>query len=121
MKIEHIAIYANDVDTLAKWYCEVLNLKVARKLERSGRLPVYFLEGTQATIEILPTDKVRKEREIDEPGFSHIGLTVEDFKETEMILKTKGVALHGVRDTSAGWRIGYFNDPEGNVMEIIER
>jgi catechol 2,3-dioxygenase-like lactoylglutathione lyase family enzyme len=58
---------------------------------------------------------------LDSPGFSHLGLLVEDFAAFEQRLKAHNVKLWGVRTTSHGWKIGYFNDPEGNVLEIIQR
>jgi len=50
-----------------------------------------------------------------------LGLLVEDFAAFEQRLKAHNVKLWGVRTTSHGWKIGYFNDPEGNVLEIIQR
>jgi len=58
---------------------------------------------------------------LNHPGFSHIGLFVDDFKKMESVLKKKGIILDGVRETSNGWRIGYFEDPEGNTWEIVSR
>lgn len=122
MKIEHLGIYAINVNALVNWYHKVLNLTVAMKLEKPGRPPIYFLkpkEGCQ--IEILPTPKERKKRELEEPGFSHIGIVVENFDEFVSYLDSKGISLHGVRRTSKGWKIGYFEDPEGNTLEVVQR
>jgi len=120
--LEHIGIYAKDVEALKNWYCDVLGLKVIKKLERPGRPPVYFLSGEEGLIvEILPTTSERKERSLEDPGFSHIGLAVDNFDYVKTCLESKGIQLSGVRVTSAGWKIGYFKDPEGNVLEIVEK
>lgn len=123
MKPEHVGIYAKDVEVMRQWYCEVLGLKVIRKLEKAGRPPIYFLAGEEGglIIEILPTTVGRKERELTDPGYSHIAVEVDNFDEVESYLKLKGVELFGVRMTSAGWKIGYFKDPEGNVIEVVQR
>ncbi|GAI30644.1 unnamed protein product, partial [marine sediment metagenome] len=60
-------------------------------------------------------------RILDDSGYSHIGITVDNFEEAEEALKSKGVILNIKRKTSIGWTIGYFNDPDGNVLEIIYR
>jgi catechol 2,3-dioxygenase-like lactoylglutathione lyase family enzyme len=72
-------------------------------------------------IEILPTTKERKNRVLEDQGFSHIGIVVDNFDDFASYLKSKGISLHDVRYTSAGWKIGYFEDPEGNVLEIVQR
>jgi catechol-2,3-dioxygenase len=122
MKLEHVGIYAKDVEALAKWYITVLNLKVTRKLEKPGRPPIYFLKSDEGLeIEILPTIKEGKTRDLEDKGLSHIGIVVEDFDTVASQLASKGISLHGVRYTSIGWKIGYFEDPEGNILEIVQR
>lgn len=122
MKLEHIGIYARNPETLAEWYRDTLNLTVVRKLEKVGRPPIFFLKSEEGgEIEILPTTEERRTRELKEPGFSHIGIVIDNFEEFASYLESKGISLYGVRDTSQGWKIGYFEDPEGNVLEIVQR
>jgi catechol 2,3-dioxygenase-like lactoylglutathione lyase family enzyme len=122
VRIGHLGIYARNVEALANWYRDVLNFEVVTKLENPDRPPIYFLKSRQGVeIEILPTTKERRIRELRDPGFSHICITVDSFEEFATYLESKGISLHGVRDTSAGWKIGYFEDPEGNVLEIMRR
>lgn len=122
MRFEHIGIYAKDVDALAKWYCDVLGLNVVRKLEKAGRPPIYFLGSPEGfEVEILPSAADRKERGVEDPGFSHIGIVVQNFDETASYLQSKGSAPFGVKRTSMNWQIGYAKDPEGNVLEIVKR
>ena len=122
MKIEHIGIYAHDTVALADWYVDTLNLRVVQRLDKAGRPPIFFLEGDEGrVIELLPTDELHANRALNAPGFSHIGLVVPDFDAAEKHLERKGVRLHGARDTSNGWRIAYFEDPEGNTLEIVHR
>lgn len=122
MKVEHLGIYAADSEGLSQWYRERLGFAVVRKLEKEGRPPIYFLK-TEAgwEIEILPSPSSPRKRELTDPGYSHIGLVVEDFDQTAAFLESRGISLHDVRDTSIGWKIGYFEDPEGNRLEIVYR
>lgn len=122
MYAEHVGLHAGDPVELAKWYVETLGFEVVRTLEKEGRPPIYFLRGDQGlVIEILPTTAARPTRQLTDPGYSHIGLVVEDFDKATSSLQSKGVSPTNVRQTSNGWTIGYFNDPEGNQLEIVYR
>jgi catechol 2,3-dioxygenase-like lactoylglutathione lyase family enzyme len=122
MNAEHIGIYARDVVGLSQWYIEKLDFTVVRTLEKEGRPPIYFLKGvTGMVIEILPTSSARVPKELSDPGYSHIGIVVDDFDQAQSSLLSKGVPIFDVRKTSNGWTIGYFNDPEGNRLELVHR
>ncbi|MEM3434165.1 MAG: VOC family protein [Candidatus Methanomethyliaceae archaeon] len=122
MRIEHIGIYAHDTEALAKWYENVLRMKVIRKLEKEGRPPIFFLKGESETeLEILPASQKQLTRELSDPGYSHLGIVVSNFEETSNYLQEKGVQVEGIRTTTNGWTIGYFTDPEGNRLEIVYR
>jgi len=122
MNIEHVGLYAEDPSALAEWYQKILGLEVVRKLEKEGRPPVFFLKGTAgAQLEILPTQNAAGEKTVDRSGYTHLGIVIDDFESFEKGLVEQGIELWGVRDTSNGWRIGYFNDPEGNILEIVRR
>jgi len=122
MKVEHLGIYAADSEGLSQWYRERLGFAVVRKLEKEGRPPIYFLKAEAGwEIEILPSPSSPRKRDLTDPGYSHIGLVVEDFDQTAAFLESRGISLHDVRATSIGWKIGYFEDPEGNRLEIVYR
>ena len=122
MRLEHFGIYAEDTQALADWYRDVLGFRVVRTLEKEGRPPVYFLAADEGgEIEILPTKEAHAERTLSQGGFSHIGLIIDDFEAVGRKLHAKGITLEGVRDTSNGWKIGYFTDPEGNTIELVRR
>jgi glyoxylase I family protein len=122
MKVEHLGIYAKDPEALSQWYREKLGFSVVRKLEKGGRPPIYFLKGEGGwELEILPSPSSPREKQLTDPGYSHIGLVVDSFEQTESFLQSKGISLHDVRDTSNGWKIGYFEDPEGNILEVVYR
>lgn len=123
MHIEHVGVYARDSATLAEWYTRVLELKVVRQIERGeGRPPVVFLQGEAGVVvEILPTDTDEIPRDLKAPGFTHLGIVVDDMNNEIERLAGIGIDVSGVRSTSNGWTIGYFKDPEGNILELVER
>ena len=122
MYVEHVGIYARDSAALAAWYARILGLKEIRRLERGDRPPVVFLGGERGTVvEILPTDAEPVERDLSSPGFTHLGVVVDDLDAQRERLSGLGVEVWGVRSTSNGWKIGYFRDPEGNTLELVQR
>lgn len=111
--LEHIAIIAKNRSTkaLADWYCKVLGFKVTLELKKEGRPPVYFLKLKNGSyLEIIP------------PNFPfHLGFPVDNFEKAVKELASEGIALENIRVTSKGWKEGFFNDPEGNKLQIIYR
>lgn len=122
MNLEHVGIYAQDSAKLARWYRDVLELRVIREIVKEGRPPIVFLQGAAGVvIEILPTSAAPVERNVSCPGYTHLGIDVKDFDAEKVRLSALGIDLWGVRETSNGWTIGYFKDPEGNILELIQR
>jgi len=122
MNVEHVGIYAKDSAALSSWYADVLQMKELNRIEKEGRPPVVFLQGeTGAVVEILPTDATPAERELNCPGFTHLGIVVDDLDAHQTRLAGLGIEMWGVRATSNGWKIGYFHDPEGNILELVQR
>ena len=122
MEIEHVGLYAADPAALARWYEDVLQLRVVNRIEKAGYPPVVFLRGASgAVLEILPSEVAALSHEVNSPGFTHLGLPVSDLDAERRRLVARGVEVWGVRTTSNGWTIGYFRDPEGNVLELIQR
>ena len=123
MHIEHVGIYAHDTAILADWYARVLELQEVRRIERgAGKPPVVFLQGEAGVVvELLPTDEQNCPRSLSSPGFTHLGIIVNDIDDRIKRLAELGIEVSGVRSTSNGWTIGYFNDPEGNILELVQR
>lgn len=122
MRAEHVGLYAKDTSALCKWYMRILGFSIVNTIEKEGRPPIFFIKGeSEVVIEILPTQSDRVARELMDPGFSHLGILVDDFEQTVTDLESNGVSVFDVRSTSTGWTIGYLDDPEGNRLEIVYR
>ena len=118
--IDHPAIAADDVVSLTQWYCDVFGYKVFAKTEK----PVFIIEAPDGTfIEMMPKDGTsRPERTIETPGLSHLALRVNDMDAAMAVLDEKGVVWSGPEFHAAGGgRIRNFKDPEGNILQIIDR
>ena len=118
--IDHPAIAADDVVALTRWYCDVLGYKV---FAQTGK-PVFIIEAPDGTyIEMMPKDETsRPERTINTPGFSHLALRVSNIDEAMAALEKQGVVWLGEAFNAAGGgRIRNFTDPEGNLLQVIQR
>ncbi|MDR3252638.1 MAG: VOC family protein [Tannerella sp.] len=118
--IDHPAIAADDVESLTKWYCETLGYKVFAQADK----PVYIIEAPDGTyIEVMPKDETsRPDRTVNTPGWSHLALRVSDMDKAMAALEAKGVEWLGEEFLAVGGgRIRNFNDPEGNLLQILQR
>jgi glyoxylase I family protein len=118
--IDHPAVAAEDVDQLAEWYCQVLNYE---KVFRHDK-PVWILKAPDATLlEIMPKDDTaRPARTTWTPGWSHLALRVKDIEQAIASLDGNGVTWAGETiDAIGGGRVRTFSDPDGNMLQIVQR
>lgn len=128
MKLEHIAIYVNDLEKMKKFYKKYFKAKSNSKYESSRTsLETYFLEfkdgGTR--LELMTRINISdKEKEIYRTGFTHIAISVGSAKKvdnlTEKLRKDGFIVLSGPRATGDGYYESCILDPEGNQIEITE-
>lgn len=118
--IDHPAVAADNVDTLADWYCNVLGYE---RLFRDPR-PIWLLKAEDGSIlEILPTDdNPRPARTNLTPGWSHLAFRVDDIEAAIQHLDSHGIRWSSVLSpATGGGQVRTFFDPEGNVLQILKR
>jgi len=118
--IDHPAIAVDDVVMMTQWYCDVLGYEVHAQTDK----PVFIIKAPDGTyIEVMPKDDTpRPERMICTPGWSHLALRVKDMDAAMASLDKKGVAWMGAEfEAVGGGRIRNFTDPEGNMLQIVQR
>jgi glyoxylase I family protein len=117
--IDHPALAADDVEKLTKWYCDILGYEVFARTEK----PVYIIKAPDGTyIEMMPRDgSMRPQRSVNTPGWSHLALRVANLDKAIAALD-KYVLWEGREFGAAGGgRIRNFFDPEGNLLQIVQR
>ena len=118
--IEHTAIAAKDTTALSRWYCDTLGFTIAYDNEKSP--PTYFVKLGTGLIEIIPASETpRPQRDGAAAGWAHLAVSVDDFDAVVKDLEAKGVVLENVREASGGVKVGFFKDPEDNLLQIISR
>ena len=118
--IDHPALAADDVDGLANWYCDVLGYE---HLFRDAR-PIWLLKAPDNTIlEILPKDdNPRPKRTNLTPGWSHLAFGVDDIEAAIQHLDNHNINWSSVLSpATGGGQVRTFFDPEGNVLQLIQR
>jgi len=118
--VDHPALAADNVDRLADWYCDVLGYQKHFRHDK----PVWILRAADGTLlEIMPKDDtVRPERTTWTPGWSHLAIRVESIDKAITYLDGKAVKWGGdVMPAIGGGRVRNLVDPEGNLLQILER
>jgi len=118
--VDHPAIAAKEVEKLAKWYCNVLGYEIIAITAK----PEYIIKAPDGSfIEVLPIDdSPRPQRTVQTPGFSHLAFRVSDMDVAMAELDKHNVLWLGLEFQAAGGgRIRSFTDPEGNMLQIVQR
>lgn len=121
--IDHPAVAANDVDALANWYCTAFGYEKWFLAEGPPRR-VWMLRAPDGTLlEIMPTDdSVRPTRTTWTPGWSHLALRVSSLDEAVAWLDSLDVVWESNEVAAiGGGRVRTLFDPDGNMVQILER
>ena len=119
--IDHPAVAADNLETLAKWYNEVLDYE---KYFFDEEKNVWILKAPDGTyLEMMQKDQnPRPERTVLTPGFSHLALRVEDLDNAISYLDSKNVTwISDVVGAIGGGQLRSFEDPEGNMLQVVQR
>lgn len=126
MNINHIAVWAYDIELLKNFYCRWFNATATPKYHNPKRgLTSYFLSfydgGAMLEImnepEITDSDSSQKHR-----GFCHIAISVGSKSAVDEFtdrMRCEGVTIIGApRTTGEGLYESVIADPEGNIIEL---
>jgi glyoxylase I family protein len=115
--LEHTAIASPDPAKLARWYVDHLDFRI--NFEYDGN---YFVRAANgAMLEIIPSEGVRGEQEMRDPGIRHLAIEVTDFDADHAALKAKSVTFAGDPYVNSGNRLVFFTDCDGNLVHLIQR
>jgi lactoylglutathione lyase len=119
LRIEHIAIWVNDLENQKNFYCTNFNGKASQKyINKSKNFSSYFISlGTGVRLELM-----NKPEQSCSPSKNHFALSAGSKKRVDSLtesLRNKGVLLVSLpRYTGDGYYESVFQDPEGNLIEI---
>lgn len=128
MRIEHIAIWTKDIETVRDFYIKFFNAACGTRYENKSKgFSSYFLSfDSGARIEVMHRTDISNE--IGSKGFTcglaHFAISVGSKKlvdELTELIRSKGFEVLGEpRTTGDGYYESVVVDPEGNIVEITE-
>jgi len=127
MKLNHIALYVNDLEKMRSFYETYFNAK-ANKMYHNPKtgLKTYFLEFEgSGRIEIMTKDNLNSiAKELNNVGYIHVAFSVgskDKVDELTKLLENDGYkVISKPRTTGDGYYESCVIDPEGNQVEIVE-
>jgi glyoxylase I family protein len=119
--VDHAAIAAGDPARLADWYCSVLGFRAVS--DNGKERPTRVLAGPEGgMIEMMPDNQgPHSSRELFDRGLSHLAIRVSNLEAAIASLRTHGIEVAEPTAAAGGGRVANFRDPEGNVLQVVER
>jgi lactoylglutathione lyase len=123
MRIEHVALWTDDLDGLRAFYEGPLGGRAGRRYERAG-FASYFLEFEGgARLELMQMPGIApRDRSLQDAGWIHVAFTVGSRADVDRFtaeLEAAGVpVVDGPRETGDGYYESVVLDPDGNRIEL---
>lgn len=129
MRIEHLAIWTRDLESMRSFYMRYFKMISSKKYHNKKKgFTSYFLsfQGEKSRIELMHRDDITKESNDRESslGLTHFGISVggkEKVNELTELMRTDHCRIVGEpRTTGDGYYESVVLDCEGNRVEITE-
>ncbi|MGF1758672.1 VOC family protein [Photobacterium sagamiensis] len=127
MKIEHIAVWAKDLEKLKEFYIKYFNATANEKYFNPAKnFSSYFLSfdsGARLEVMHIPTIPQNQNNAYDQiTGFVHLAFSIGSEEKvdrlTQRLARDGFEVLDGPRKTGDGYYESCVLDPEGNRIEI---
>jgi glyoxylase I family protein len=120
--LEHIGMAARDAAALKDWYVAVLDAKVVFCRE-GGRAPFLLSVAGGVMIELYNGDSSILETANNKlAGWRHVALRVKSLAVAKADLESRGVKFpEEPKPAGGGGTVLFFQDPEGNLLHLVER
>ena len=120
--IDHVAITVKNLQETVDFYAK-LGFKPGARSESPTQITL-FLEAGEARLEIFAPKSQTSPRELgdNDQGMKHIAIKVGDIWETYKEAKTKGIVFQSEpRRTPLGNTVAFFRDPNGVLLQLLQR
>jgi glyoxylase I family protein len=123
-EIHHIAIITDQYEISKKFYTDILGFRILNETYRAERNS-YKLDleiNGKYQIELFSFPDYRERSSYPEAkGLRHLAFEVDDLEAGVQFLRSKGVEVQDIRiDEITLKRFTFFNDPNGQPLELYE-
>jgi lactoylglutathione lyase len=132
MRLDHVGLNVADLDAMTAWYCDAFDLKVELEFALDGvdfsgvmlrspegwRLELLSRPGSVAGLQATNPVEAALTR-----GFGHFAVDVPDVDAAYDALLAAGASdrMSPRPSPEPGVRMAYVADPEGNLVELLDR
>ncbi|GAB3025466.1 VOC family protein [Natronobiforma cellulositropha] len=136
LRTHHVGITVSDLERAVDFYGDVLGLSVESRFSVSGdafatgvgvdgaSARFAHLEAGGALVELVeyePAGTARSSATINQPGSTHLGFLVDDIARFYADLPESLETISEPQTTESGSTILFFTDPDGTLIEVLER
>ena len=121
-RVEHLGLPARDPVALKDWYARALGAKLVFSNDQTPPAFLLALAGG-VMIEIYGGDFSLPETSDNKlNGWRHVALRVDSVDAAKTELEQRGLKFtERVKPAGGGGRVLFFQDPEGNLLHLVER
>jgi lactoylglutathione lyase len=124
----HVSIRTSNIERSIDFYSRFFGLKVLRRMEiKQNNAEIAFLQdpkGEGCTLELtyLHNQKKFTQPEYEERLFDHLGFEVADMNKTVAALRNENITITDEPfNLNSKTTIAFIEDPDGTLIELIER
>lgn len=121
--VHHLALHCRDRHAQAAFYAEQFGFKQARVLNAGEPSEFAVLRLGGMCLELFAAKETGASGGEQPVGFKHLAFEVPSLEEAIAKLQSAGVQPDPIIDLGGkvpGWRVCFFRDPEGNVIELVQ-
>jgi glyoxylase I family protein len=112
----HIGLRTPNFAAMEAFYTQTLGFPVTKRWDD---VQIIFIDIGSTTIELIGRDTATADTK-PTGGFDHLALHVANVDEAFAELVAKGVTIRSEPRDFKDVRIAFFQDPDGNVLELVE-
>lgn len=120
--VEHLGLPARDTVATKDWYVRTLDGKM---VFTDGKTPPAFFVQLPGGIMVeiyQATSSLKETADNKLAGWRHVALRVDSIESARATLEERGVKFTAtVGPAGGGGRVLFFEDPDGNLLHLIER